>query len=331
MKKSKNKIYIFDYSEKTLVEKEVKTVEECIGFKESPSVTWVNIDKVPPIHDLEELKKVFSVHPVVVNDILDANQRPKIEIFDDYIYIVFKMLTLNKGEHKVETEQVSVVIAERFVLTFQQDIEGDTFASVRDRIRNPESKIRSRGTDYLAYRLIDSVVDNYFVVLDVFSDRLELLEHQLINNPNGGTLQEIYRLKREILNLRRSVWPLREVITNLERDDTTLIKNNTKIYFRDVYDHVIQIIDTIETYREMLSGMVDIYLSSVSNKMNAVMKVLTIIATIFMPLTFLAGVYGMNFRHMPELNWVWGYPLIWLVMILVTVVMLVYFKKKKWL
>lgn len=331
MKKSKNKIYIFDYSTKVFVEKEVKTIEECIAFKESPSVTWVNIDSVPPIDDLERLQKVFSIHPVVVNNILDTNQRPKVEIMDDYVYLVFKMLTYNSQKQKVESEQVSMVLAEQFVLTFQQAVEGDTFASVRERIRNPENKIRNQGTDYLAYRLIDSVVDNYFEVLDVFSDRLELLEHQLINNPNTNTLHEIYQLKREIINLRRAVWPLREVITNLERDDTPLIADATKIYFRDVYDHITQIIDTIETYREMLSGMVDIYLSSVSNRMNAVMKVLTIIATIFMPLTFLAGVYGMNFKHMPELNWVWGYPAVWLVMILVTMIMLIFFKRKKWL
>ncbi|HBU06852.1 MAG TPA: magnesium and cobalt transport protein CorA [Candidatus Magasanikbacteria bacterium] len=331
MKTSQNKIYIFDYSPETLVEKEVKTIEECIAFKESPSVTWVNIDRVPPVDDLERLRAVFSIHPVVVDDILNVNQRPKIEILDDYIYVVLKMLTLAENNKKVESEQVSIVIAKDFVLTFQQDIEGDTFASVRDRIRNKTNKIRGMGTDYLAYKLIDSVVDNYFNVLEAFSDRLEKIEHQLINNPNNNTLQEMYNLKREVLNLRRSVWPLREVVVALERDDTPLVKDNTRIYLRDVYDHVIQIIDTIETYREMLSGMVDIYLSSVSNKMNAVMKVLTIIATIFMPLTFLAGVYGMNFKHMPELNWVWGYPLVWLIMVTVAIIMLVFFKRKKWL
>ncbi len=326
-----NKIYVFDYDVNNLIEKEARSIDECVDLKNTPSVTWINVDRVPPVGFLDKLTLGFDLHPVVIDDIFNLNQRPKVEILDDYVYLVFKMLETNGPKNKIESEQVSLVVGEKFVITFQQGIEGDTFAKVREKIRNPKSRLRSQGTDYLGYALIDSAVDGYFDILDSFSDRLEKLEEQLINEPSPRTLKEIYALKREMLHLRKAVWPLREAITIMERGESQLIKKTTRIYLRDVYDHLIQIIDTIETYREMLSGMVDIYLSSINNKMNSVMKVLTVITTIFMPLSFIAGIYGMNFKHMPELEHVWGYPFVLGVMATVALIMLLYFQRKKWL
>jgi magnesium transporter len=231
---------------------------------------------------------------------------------------------------QILAEQVSLVLGKNFVISFQER-EGDIFNPVRERIRNGKGRIRKMGADYLVYSLLDSIVDNYFIILEKLGERIELLEEKLITNPVPETINLIHKLKREMIFLRRSVWPLRELIGNIERGESSLIKGSTNIYLRDVYDHTIQVIDTIETFRDILSGMLDIYLSSVSNRLNAVMKVLTIIATIFMPLTFIAGIYGMNFKYMPELEWRLGYPVILLTMVSIGVLMLVSFRKKKWL
>jgi magnesium transporter len=210
-------------------------------------------------------------------------------------------------------------------------MEGDVFDPIRDRIRNGKGRIRKMGADYLAYALLDSIVDNYFIIMEKLGERIEFLEEELVTHPTAETLRVIHQLKREMIFLRKAVWPLREVVGGLERGESSLLKEATRIYLRDVYDHTIQVIDTIETYRDMISGMLDIYLSSISNRLNAVMKVLTIIATIFMPLTFIAGIYGMNFKFMPELEWRWGYPAVWLVVVFIGISMLIYFKKKRWL
>jgi magnesium transporter len=210
-------------------------------------------------------------------------------------------------------------------------MEGDVFDPIRERIRNGKGRLRKMGADYLAYALLDSIVDNYFIIMEKLGERIEFLEEELVTRPTAETLRVIHQLKREMIFLRKAVWPLREVVSGLERGESSLMKESTRIYLRDVYDHTIQVIDAIETFRDMVSGMLDIYLSSISNRMNAVMKVLTIIATIFMPLTFIAGIYGMNFKYMPELEWQWGYPAIWLVVLCIGISMLIYFKKKKWL
>jgi len=230
----------------------------------------------------------------------------------------------------VQAEQVSLVLGSNFVISFQERV-GDVFDEVRDRIRNAKGRIRKMGPDYLAYALLDAVVDNYFTVLEKFGEKIEAAEEELVANPTEKTLKQIHLVKRELLSVRKSVWPLRELISALQRGESGLIQETTGIYLRDMYDHTIQVIDTVESFRDMVSGMLDIYLSSISNKMNAVMKVLTIIATIFIPLTFIAGVYGMNFKYMPELQWRWGYGLILVVMGIVAVIMLFYFRKKKWL
>jgi magnesium transporter len=265
-----------------------------------------------------------------LEDILNTDQRPKMEDYGEYIYIVLRDLDYSDKSNEIEGEQISLIVGSNFVFSFQER-EGDTFDPIRDRIRNNKGRIRKMGADYLAYALLDSIVDNYFIILERLGEKIEWLEEKLVTDPARETLQTIHHLKRELLFLRKGVWPLREVINSLARGESSLVTEPARVYLRDVYDHTIQTIDTIETYRDMVSGMLDIYLSSVSNRLNSVMKVLTIIATIFMPLTFLAGVYGMNFKFMPELEWRWGYPLVWLIMAGIGVSMLIYFRKKKWL
>jgi magnesium transporter len=325
------KISVIDYDETQFTEQDLSTVEACFPFKDKPTVTWINIEGIHQTDILEKIGSCYNLHPLVMEDILNTEQRPKIENYQDYLYIVIRMLYYDDAANAVSSEQISLVVGQNYVISFQEGIEGDVFGHLRERLRNEQGRVRRQKADYLLYSLIDAVVDNYFSVLEKLGEKIEVLEEKLVTNPTAETLHQIHYLKREMIYLRKAVWPLREVISGFERGDTTLIMDSTRIYFRDVYDHTIQVIDTVETYRDMISGMLDIYLSSVSNRLNAVMKVLTIIATIFMPLTFIAGVYGMNFRHMPELEWRYGYGMIWGVMILISVVMLFFFKKKKWL
>jgi magnesium transporter len=325
------KITLIDYDEANFQEREVKAVEECFSFREKPTVTWINVEGVHQVEVVEKLGNCFGLHPLVLEDILNTDQRPKMEIYGDYVYIVLKMLYGNYPNHLVEAEQVSLILGSNFVISFQEGKEGDVFNPVRERIRSGKGLIRKMGSDYLAYSLIDTIVDNYFLILENLGEKIELLEEELMARPTTTTIQEIQRFKNEMIFLRRVVWPLREVVSGLGRKESPLIKETTEIYLKDVYDHTVQVMETIEVYREMLSGMLDIYLSSVSNRLNSVMKVLTIIATIFMPLTFIAGIYGMNFKYMPELEWRWGYLAVWLVFVIVGVSMLIYFRKRKWL
>ncbi len=324
------KITVMDYDEAHFEEREIKTIEECFVFKDAPTVTWINIDGLHQIEILEKLGVCYGFHPLVLEDILNTDQRPKMEDYGDYLYIVLRMLKYNDQSSEIETEQVSLILGQNFVFSFQEK-QGDVFDPIRERIRNSKGRIRKMGADYLAYALLDSIVDNYFMIMEKLGETIEFLEEELVTQPVPETLQTIHRLKRELIFLRKAVWPLREVISSLERGELVLVKETTRIYLRDVYDHTIQVIDTIETFRDMISGMLDIYLSSVSNRLNSVMKVLTIIATIFMPLTFLAGIYGMNFKHFPEVEWRWGYPFFWLLVVAISAFMLSYFKKKRWL
>lgn len=327
----KVRIRIIDYDETHLEEKEARSIEECFPFKDKPTVTWVNIDGLHEVEIMEKIGKHFSLHPLVLEDILNTEQRPKIEDFDDYIFIVLKMLHYDQNDNEVKAEQISIIVGQNFVLSFQERV-GDIFNPLRERIRNAKGRVRKMGADYLAYNLMDAIVDNYFTVLEKLGEQIERTEEELVTNPTPETLQTLHNLKREMIFLRKSVWPLREVVSRLERGESPLIKESTGIYLRDVYDHTIQVIDTVETFRDMLSGMLDIYLSSVSNRMNEVMKVLTIIATIFIPLTFVAGIYGMNFEYMPELKWHWVYPrAFWIVIAGIAGFMLFYFRRKRWL
>jgi len=327
----KTKITVFDYDEAHLQEKEIKTVGECRQFKDSPTVAWIHIEGLHDTQILEELGAVFGLHPLTLEDILNTDQRPKMEDFCEYIYIVLKTFYNHADENnETSSEQISIILGPTFVISFQER-EIDIFKPIRERIRAGKGRLRKSGADYLAYSLIDTIVDNYFTVLEHLGEKIEIIEESLVKNPSTQTLQAIQHLKREMIFLRKSVWPLRETISSLERTECQLIQESTGLFLKDIYDHTIQVIDTIETFRDMLSGILDIYLSSISNRMNEIMKVLTIIATIFMPLTFLAGVYGMNFKYLPELEWHWGYFLLWGVMIIIAIFMLVYFRKKRWL
>ncbi len=324
------KISIIDYNTTKFQEEEIQAVEECFIFKDKPTVTWINIDGLHQTEILEKLGDCYGFHPLVLEDILNTDQRPKMEDYGDYVYIVLRSLEYNHQKDEIESDQISIIMGQNFVFSFQEK-EGDTFDPIRERIRSGKGRIRKMGADYLTYSLLDSIVDNYFVLLEKLGEKIEFLEEQLVTSPTPETLQTIHNLKRELLFLRKAVWPLREVVSSLERGESSLIQASTRIYLRDLYDHTIQVIDNVETFRDMISGILDIYLSSVSNRLNSVMKVLTIIATIFMPLTFLAGIYGMNFKYMPELEWRWGYPFICFVMMGIGIFMLFYFKKKKWL
>jgi magnesium transporter len=324
------KITIMDYDETHFQEKEIKTIEECFLFKDTPTVTWINIDSLHQVEILEKLGECYGFHPLVLEDILNTDQRPKMEDYGEYLYIVLRILNYNDKSSEIESEQISLILGPNFIISFQEK-EGTFFNPVRERIRNGKSRIRKMGPDYLAYALLDLIVDNYFIIMEKLGEKIEFLEEELVTQPGPETLQTIHHLKREMIFFRKAVWPLREVIGSLERGESPLVKGTSRVYLRDVYDHTIQVIDTIETFRDMVSGMLDIYLSSISNRLNAVMKVLTIIATIFMPLTFIAGIYGMNFKYMPELEWRWGYLMFWLIMIGIGAFMLIYFKKKRWL
>jgi len=329
-KTEKPRIRIIDYNEEQVEEKEAKTIEECFPFKDKPTVTWINIDGIHQVDIIEKLGSYFGLHPLLLEDILNTEQRPKMEDFGDYIFFVLKMLYLGDNKEEMEAEQVSLILGSNFVISFQER-EGDVFAPVRDRIRKHKGRIRKAGSDYLAYALLDAIVDNYFLILENVGEKIEDTEQRLAIKPDPETLMSIRELKKEMIFLRKSIWPLREVINGLDRSESPLIHESTNAYLRDVYDHTIQIIDTVESFRDMISGMLDIYLSSLSNKMNEVMKVLTIFASIFIPLTFIAGLYGMNFRFMPELEWQWGYFAVLFVMVLAGGSMLLYFRRKKWL
>ena len=322
-------IEIIDYDEAHFEHKVDATIEDCTHFKEKPTITWFNVIGIHDVGRIEKLGTLFEIHPLILEDIVHTGQRPKLQDLEDYLFLTFKMIDYEEAENEILAEQVSLILGPNFAISFQE-AEGDIFNPVRDRIRNGKGRIRKMGSDYLAYGLMDAIVDSHFAVLEKIGEQIEILQEEVLSNPTPQTLEAIHELKREMIFLRKSVWPLREAVSGLERSESPLITDSVRIYLRDVYDHTIQIIDSVETFRDMTAGTLDVYLSSVSNRMNEVMKVLTIIATIFIPLSFIAGVYGMNFEHMPELKWHWAYPLVWLVMVGLGAVMLIAFRRKKW-
>jgi magnesium transporter len=323
-------IEAINYSPSAISRKAIQAVD-CAAYQTATGVSWINIDGISDVGKLEEIGKTFDLHPLTLEDVLNTEQRPKLEEYESYLFIVLKMLRPGAVENEIIHEQVSLILYQNLLLTFQEDVAGDVFDPVRERLQNAKGRIRTLGADYLCYTLLDAVVDNYFSILETIGERIEDLEEDLIANPSSDTLSTIHHMKRELIYLRKSVWPLREVIAGLQRLDTPLMSKGTGVFLRDVYDHTIQVIDTIETYRDMLSGMIDVYMSSISNKMNEIMKVLTIISTVFIPLTFLAGVYGMNFKFMPELEHPWAYPALWVVMLAIAAGMFVFFRKRKWM
>jgi len=323
-------IETFDYNTNTFTEKELQNVEEAYGFKSTNSVTWINLNGLNHINEIEKLGKHYNLHPLVLEDIVSTNQRPKIDEYENYIFLVIKMMYYDDDE-KIVSEQVSFILGENYVISLQE-AEGDVFDTIRERIRQSKGRIRNLGSDYLLYALIDSVVDHYYAIIETMGNKIEDLEDHLFEGiTTSEVTTEIQSLKREVLKVRRAIFPLREIINRIEKSENNLIDEKTLHYFGDVYDHIIQVSDTIDIYREMIWGLMDMYMTTISNRMNEVMKVLTIIATIFIPLTFIAGIYGMNFKNIPELDYKYGYHVLWVVMIAIFLGMLYYFKRKKWL
>jgi len=329
-KAGKPRITVIDYDEGSFLEKEAASVEECFPFKDTATVTWINVDGVSDANVVASLGAKFDIHPLVLEDIMTTTQRPKVEDLGNAVFVVLRMIECEKDGTNIAADQLSLIVGPNFVLSFQET-PGDCLDPVRERIRGGKGRIRGLGPDYLAYAIVDAVVDNYFFVLETLGGRIDALEETLVDEPRRELLHEIHGLKREMIDLRKSVWPLREVVNGLERLETPLIKSSTDVYLRDLYDHTIQVIDTVESFREMLTSMVETYLSSVSNRMNEVMKVLTIISTVFIPITFLAGVYGMNFRYFPEIGWPLGYALFWGIVLAAVGGMFAFFRRKRWL
>lgn len=330
-KNEKISIEIFDYSTEHLIEKKNCTVEDAFVYKEKSSTTWINIEGLSDIDAIEKIGKYYEIHPLTLEDLLHMEQLPKIEVFENYIFTTLKMLTFNESTREVESEQVGIIMGKNFVISFQEGKEGDVFDPLRERIRAGKGRLRSYGADYLNYALIDIIVDNYFVILEKIGEKVEDYEEKLLIHPEEDLLKNIYGLKREIMFLRKTFIPIREIAAQMQHSESELINERTLVFIRDLYDHSLQVIDMVETYRETVSGLVELYLSSLSNRMNQVMRILTTISTIFIPLTFIVGVYGMNFDFMPELHLHYGYYIIWGVMIALGAGMYVYFKRKKWM
>lgn len=324
------RLSLIDYNDTVITEKIDIPLDEVIALCDGPNATWLNIDGLHDTDLIGRLGHHFDIHPLTLEDILNTGQRPKWEDFGHYIYVVLRMLRLDVQSNRILSEQVSLIVTPKALISFQES-QGDVFAPIRARLHKGRTRIRTSSSDYLAYALMDAVVDHYFVILDRIGEEIDELELKILDQPHPDLLKNLYALKGEVAALRKYIWPSREVIMGISKDDSSLISDATKLFLRDVYDHTIQVIDTIESYRELLSGLMDLYLTTVSNKMNEVMKVLTIMASLFIPLTFIAGIYGMNFEYMPELKWPWGYGAVWLAMILLALVMLIFFKRKKWL
>lgn len=330
MKKKPVRVTVIDYDEKHLEERRVSQIEDVFPFKKTDTVTWINIDGV---HDIELIEKVgnhFGMHPLLIEDILDTTKRPKTVDYGDYLFTIMRTLSFNKLKEKIEAEQISIVLGKNFVISFQER-EGDVFDKIREDIRNEKGKIRKSGPDYLVYSLLDATVENCFAMLEGIENQIQELQDKLVGSPSATVLKKIHYLRLEVLHIRKTIWPLRETVNSLYRSESKLIQKSTRLYLRDVYENTIQAIENMDILWEMTIGMIDTYLSSASNRMNEVMKVLTIISTIFIPLTFITGIYGMNFKNLPELEWENGYYMALGGMLSIALFMLYYFKKKKWL
>ncbi|HJX18192.1 MAG TPA: magnesium/cobalt transporter CorA [Acidiferrobacterales bacterium] len=325
------RVSLMQYDGEQLVEEEMTDVSACRTWLSRPGVTWINIEGVHQIDLLERLGECVGLHSLVLEDIANTGQRPKAEDYGGYLYVVLRMLSLQAASQEVVGEQVSLIVGPNFVISFQEGIAGDAFNPIRERLRTAKGRVRREGADYLVYSLIDAIVDGYFVLLEKLGEQIEVLDERMLANRAGDVARTIHLLKREMIWLRKAVWPLREMINTLQHAETPLIRASTGVYLKDVYDHTIEVIDTVETYRDVLSGMLENHLSLLTTRLNEIMKVLTVISTIFIPLTFITGIYGMNFRFMPELEWRWGYPLSLLAMVIIGVAMYFYYRRKKWL
>ena len=324
------RITIVDYNKDVIEEQTVESIEQILQCREKDTVTWVNIEGLGNIELVGAIGEAFNIHPLVLEDILNTHQRPKLEEYDDYLYCVLKGISLAENGFSVEYEQISMLILNDFVFTFKEK-QDELFEPVRRRLRSSKGHFRSQGADYLAYVILDTIVDSYFTLQDSLDDIVDSVEEELLTEPTPKTLGTIQSVKRELIIIRRTISPLREMLNAILRSESTLIEEKSLIYFRDISDHVLRISESIESSRDMIAGLLDIYITTISNKMNEIMKVLTVFASIFIPLTFIAGIYGMNFEYMPELKWKWAYPALWMAFIAIPVILLVYFKKKKWL
>jgi magnesium transporter len=324
-------IFLIDYNQTKVTRKQLNTPEECTPYLDRESVSWVDVQGLGSADILHRLGKVFGLHPLVLEDVVNVPERPKIEDYDDQLVIISRMVVPKERVCGFYSEQVSLVLGKHYLLTVQEEPEHDCLEGVRSRIQKGKGLIRSSGADYLAYALLDAIIDGFFPVLELYGDRIEELEEEVIIKPTPKTLQKIYKIKRELLQLRRAIWPQRDAINSLIREGNDLISDEVRIYLRDCYDHAVQVMDMVETYRELATGLMDVYLSAVSNKMNEVMKFLTVVSAIFIPLTFIVGVYGMNFEYMPELKWHWGYWVCWAVMVAIALGLIFFFWRKGWL
>jgi len=329
-------IILFDYNDKDVVQRELNQPEDCAPYLDTESITWVDVRGLGNEQTRQQLKQVFNLHPMALEDIVHIPQRPHVEDYGDQLVIIARMVTLRSDRPGFVGEQISLVLGKHYLLTVQEEADYDCLEFVRGRIQANKSHIRKAGTDYLAYALLDAIIDGFFPILEMYGELIEELEEEVVTAPTPKTLETIYNIKRQLLILRRAIWPQRDVINSLIRDDSELISDEVNVYLRDCYDHSVQVLDVVETYRELASSLTDIYLSSVSNRMNEVMKLLTIVSSIFIPLTFIAGIYGMNFNtetspfNMPELNWYWGYPATLAVMLAIATAMIIFFWRRGW-
>jgi magnesium transporter len=328
------RISLINYSATELIEKELATAEECVAFLKQPTISWVHIQGQPTPATLQEFAHYFELHPLALEDILNSGQRPKAESYGDQMFVISSLPVIREGS--VYSEQISIFLGKDYIISFHSGVS-DPFSLVRKQLHSKTAKIRTRKADYLLYCLLDAIIDEGFPVLEAFGEQIELLEEELLEQPDSTTLRKLHEIKRELLFLRRMLWPQRELLNKLIRDEDELLDEGTTIYLRDCYDHTVQIMELVESYRDMTASMLDVYLSSISYRLNDVMRVLTVIATIFIPLTFIVGVYGMNFGAdskspwaMPELNWYYGYPLLWLIMLLIAIGMFLFFRRKGW-
>jgi magnesium transporter len=330
-------IFLIDYNPNQTVDVTLATPEECQPYLDTESVSWVDVQGLGSEDVLQRLGKVFNLHPLLLEDAVNIPQRPKVDEYEGHLMFVAHMVNKQAESNGFLLEQVSLIVGRNYLLTIQEEPELDAFEPVRERIRHNKGAIRQQGTDYLAYSLIDAIIDGFFPVLEDYGERLEDLQDEVVSQPTKRTLDKIHRIKRELLLLRRAIWPQRDAINSLIREDSQLVSQPVRIYLRDCYDHTVQVIDMVETYRELASNLMDIYLSSISNRMNEVMQTLTVISTIFIPLTFIAGIYGMNFDrsaspvNMPELGWYYGYPSVLAVMLAIASSLLIYFWRRGWL
>ena len=329
-------IFLIDYNADEALGIQLATPEECFPYLDSQSVSWVDVQGLGSEEVLKRLGKVFKLHELVLEDIVNIPQRPKVESFEEQELIILHMVTSREDGRGFYDEQVSLILGKNYILTVQEEPENDVFEPIRQRIHRNRGVIRSQKADYLAYCLIDAIVDGFFPVLEDYGERLEDLQDEVVENPTRQTLDKIHKIKRELLLLRRAIWPQRDAINSLIREESTLIDREVRVFLRDCYDHTVQVMDMVETYRELAANLMDIYLSSLSNSTNEIMRFLTVISTVFIPLTFVSGVYGMNFDtespwNMPELKMPLGYPFFWLLIMSISGGLLFYFWKKGWL